>query len=84
MNKDWILRFITEYRETKERYEKLKFMLYKYKNGLLDFKPNCSYELLREQQRVMGEYLSILEERSVIEHINLNYVPDKPKDTVGN
>lgn len=77
MNKDWILRFITEYRETKERYEKLKFMLYKYKNGLLDFQPNCSYELLREQQRVMGEYLAILEERSVIEHINLNYVPDK-------
>ena len=46
-------------------------MLYKYKNNMLDFTPNCSYDLLRSQQKVMGEYLSILEERAIIEDIEL-------------
>ena len=68
---DYKVRFINEYKELKERYEKLKKMLYKYKNNMLAFTPNCSYELLRNQQKVMGEYLSILEERAIIEDIEL-------------
>ena len=64
-------RFINEYKELKERYEKLKKMLYKYKNNMLDFTPNCSYGLLRSQQEAMGEYLGILEERAIIEGIEL-------------
>ena len=40
---DYKVRFINEYKELKERYEKLKKMLYKYKNNMLDFTPNCSY-----------------------------------------
>ena len=68
---DYKVRFINEYKELKERYEKLKKMLYKYKNNMLDFTPTCSYELLRSQQKVMGEYLSILEERAIIEDIEL-------------
>ena len=60
---DYKVRFINEYKELKERYEKLKKML--------DFTPNCSYELLRSQQKVMGEYLGILEERAIIEGIEL-------------
>ena len=34
-------------------------------------KHDCPDHLLREQQRVMGEYLHILEVRAVIEHIDL-------------
>ena len=68
---DYKTRFINEYNELKERYEKLKKMLYKYKNDMLDFTPNCSYELLRSQQKAMGEYLGILEERAIIEGIEL-------------
>ena len=66
---DYKVRFINEYKELKERYEKLKKMLYKYKNNMLDFTPNCSYELLRSQQKVMGEYLSILEDGTVVKDI---------------
>ena len=34
-------------------------------------KHDCELELLREQQRFMGEYLHMLEIRAVIEHIDL-------------
>lgn len=71
MKMDYKERMILEYKELKERYEKLKVMLYKYKNNMLDFTPSCSYELLRSQQKVMGEYLAILEERAIIEGIDL-------------
>ena len=68
-----------EYWQVKIRYEKLKTMLNKYEVGLkevnvegrLGFKPNCSFELLREQHRFMGQYLHILELRAVIEDIDL-------------
>lgn len=68
---DYKERMIIEYKELKERYYKLKIMLYKYKNNMLDFTPSCSYDLLRSQQKAMGEYLGILEERAIIEDIDL-------------
>ena len=68
---DWKERFVQEYKELKERYNKLHRMLIKYEAGTLDFTPNCSLELLKEQKMYMGEYLRILEIRSEIENIDL-------------
>lgn len=64
-------RMILEYRQLKEKYEKLHKMLVKHDAGKLEFTPTCPIELLREQASVMGKYLYILEERAVIEDINL-------------
>ena len=74
---DYKQRFIAEYLQTKIRYEKLKNLNNKYlvtkESGKdhLGFKPNCSLELLIRQQRYMGEYLACLEQRAVIEDIDL-------------
>ena len=74
---DYKSRFVAEYLQTKIRYEKLKAMTTKYvvtiESGkdYLGFKPSCSVELLLKQQRFMGEYLSCLEQRAVIEDIEL-------------
>ena len=68
---DWKERFVQEYKELEERYNKLHRMLIKYEAGTLDFTPNCSLELLKEQKMYMGEYLRILEIRSEIEDIDL-------------
>lgn len=67
----WQNRMKREYRETKERYEKLHRMVTKYEAGTLDFTPNCSLDLLRQQKRHMGEYLHDLEIRAEIEGVEL-------------
>lgn len=64
-------RMITEYRELKERHDKLENMLQKYEHGLLDFKLTCSPNLLYAQLSVMSAYMHILEERAKIEKIVL-------------
>lgn len=64
-------RFKKEYAELKEKYTKLHKMLVKYEAGTLDFKPNCSLELLKKQKSLMGQYLNILEIRAEIEKISL-------------
>ena len=38
----------------------------------LNFTPKCSKHLLTAQYNTMHAYLSILEERAVIENVNLN------------
>lgn len=68
---DWKERVVQEYKELKERYNKLHRMLIKYEAGTLDFTPNCSLELLKEQKMYMGNYLRILEIRAEIEDIDL-------------
>lgn len=60
-----------EYRETKERYEKLHRLVTKYEAGVLEFTPKCSIELLKQQKKHMGEYLHDLEVRAEIEGVNL-------------
>ena len=67
----WQERMKQEYRETKERYEKLHRMVTKYESGVLEFTPNCSIDLLKQQKRHMGEYLHDLEIRAEIEGVNL-------------
>lgn len=64
-------RFKAEYYQTKIRYEKLHKMTIKYEAGTLDFTPNCSIELLKEQKSYMGNYLRTLEIRAEIEGIEL-------------
>lgn len=68
---DYKERFKAEYVQTSIRLGKLDAMLFKYKEGTLNFTPKCGYCLLSEQSRVMKEYLAILEERAVIEGIEL-------------
>lgn len=77
MSADHKKRFVAEYIQTKIRYEKLKKLNNKYLatketgKDYLGFKPSCSLELLVRQQRFMGEYLACLEQRAVIEDIEL-------------
>jgi hypothetical protein len=73
--------FKTEYYHTKERYERLKDLNNKIEAyGQLELekrifmeepKHDCPLTLLKQQQRVMGEYLHLLEVRAVIEKIEL-------------
>lgn len=71
LSNDWKERFLGEYWPLKHRYDNLHKMIVKYEAGTLDFTPNCSLELLKEQKAAMGKYLYILEVRAQIENINL-------------
>ena len=84
---DYRERFKAEYYQLKDRYEKLKAFNNKIEaanatdyrgpvNGLemkqVEMpKHDCPEFMLREQQRIMGEYLHILEVRAVIEGVEL-------------
>lgn len=76
---EWQSRFRGEYKELKDRYNKLHKMIVKYDAGTLDFKPTCPIELLRRQKTAMGEYLNILEIRAEIENVRGLDNDDKPK-----
>lgn len=67
---DWQQRFVREYTELLEKTIKLGNMLENWND--LNFKPKCSKSLLTAQYNTMKIYLSILEERAVIEDVNLN------------
>lgn len=69
---DYKLRMINEYKELKGKYDRLHRMLVKYDAGKLDFTPTCPIDLLRKQASIMGQYLYVLETRSLIEGVNLN------------
>ena len=69
---DYKGRMKAEYKELKDRYNKLHKMLVKYDAGKLEFTPTCPIELLKEQAAVMGRYLYILEIRSIIEGVDLS------------
>ena len=68
---DYKERFRAEYFQLKLRLEGLDKMLRAYRDGMLNFKPICSYDLLKSQSRVMRVYLDILKDRADIENINL-------------
>lgn len=77
LSNDYKERFKAEYWQTKVRYERLKkntTMLEA--NGIKYMTPakaldGTPFQLLRDQQRMMGEYLHTLELRAVIERIEL-------------
>ena len=62
-------RFKAEYYQLKIRLNKLAQMLLKYNE--LDFTPNCSFDLLNGQLKIMEVYMDYLEERAEIEGIEL-------------
>ena len=76
---DYKDRFKAEYYQTKIRYEKLK----KYANKIeveyitgknitgKKVEHDCPLDMLREQQRCMGQYLHVLELRAEIEGVEL-------------
>ena len=68
---DYKERMKKEYRQLKDRYDKLHRMCVKYEAGTLDFTPTCSLELLKEQKAAMGNYLHCLEVRAQIEEVEL-------------
>lgn len=68
---DWKERVQLEYKQLKERYDKLHNMIVKYEAGILEFTPNCPLDLLKEQAAAMGKYLYVLEARAQIEDIDL-------------
>ena len=70
----WQERFIKEYRELRDRTEKLANMLVEYEAGTLPFKPKCEFSVLHEQLIYMKGYLKVLEDRALIENINLEDV----------
>ena len=71
LSSDYKERFLAEYYQTKSRYEKLHKMIVKHDSGMLQFKPSCRVELLKEQAAAMGKYLFVLEVRAEIEGIDL-------------
>lgn len=74
-SEDYKERFIAEYHQVKIRYEKLKNFCNKIEVeemlGKEETKHDCQLELLREQQKYMGLYLSVLEKRAFIENVEL-------------
>ena len=72
---DYKDRFIAEYNQTKIRYEKLKAFCNRIEAAMINGddqpKHDCPVEYLRNQQRVMGEYLHVLEIRAIIENIEI-------------
>ena len=60
-----------EYYQLKIRHEGLARMLKGYREGTLNFEPNCDYDLLHSQLVYMECYMNVLEERAKIENIEL-------------
>ena len=63
--------FKAEYCQVKIRYEKLKYMLERWDNELLNFVPTCPRSTYDMQIRAMSDYIAVLEARAVMEGIAL-------------
>ncbi len=68
---DYKARFKAEYQQARIRYEKLLVLIRRAKDGQLDFDLSCPLELLELQEQAMRGYLIILQERAVVEKIDL-------------
>lgn len=64
-------RFKAEYYQLDNRIAGLQRMLKGYKEGTLDFTPNCPYQVLYEQLMYMKAYRDVLDARAEIENIEL-------------
>lgn len=76
LSKDPKDRMWAEYWQTKIRHTKLKAFANRIEAARLQEKPepqhSCSYDLLRKQQSIMGEYLHVLELRLAIDGMNID------------
>lgn len=68
---DYKERFKAEYYQLKNRLEGLQRMLTNWDEGKLNFKPTCPKDIYNSQLIAMGNYLSILGTRAMIENIEL-------------
>lgn len=68
---DYKERFIAEYCQVKIRYGKLKYMLERWDNGILNFTPTCPRSTYDLQISAMKDYIAILETRAVMEGVTL-------------
>ena len=68
---DYKERFIAEYCQVKILYGKLKYMLERWDNGILDFTPTCPRSTYDLQTAAMKDYIAILEARAVMEGVTL-------------
>ncbi len=64
-------RFRAEYNQLKIRYDKLVAMVEKWDKGKLNFVPTCPRELYTRQLDAMRDYLAVLEERAILEKVDL-------------
>ena len=78
LSPDYKHRLKAEYWQTKVRYEKLKrsnteWEAYRITNGMqaVAKESKTPMEVLQQQERVMGEYLHLLELRAVLEGVEL-------------
>lgn len=68
---DYKERFIAEYCQVKIRYGKLKYMLERWDNGILNFTPTCPRSTYDLQISAMKDYIAILDARAVMEGVTL-------------
>ena len=68
---DYKERFKAEYYQLKIRYDKLHNMCEKWDKEELDFTPTCSRFTYARQLNAMAFYLKILEERAIVEKVEL-------------
>ena len=68
---DYKERFKAEYYQLKIRYDKLHNMCEKWDKNELDFTPTCSRFTYARQLNAMAFYLKVLEERAVVEKVEL-------------
>lgn len=73
-SEDYKERFKAEYEQLCIRLYKLKDMLEKWDEGILNFTPTCPRRLLDEQVQVMEMYQLTLEERAKLEKIELTNI----------
>lgn len=72
VSKDYKSRFKAEYYQLDIRINKLKKAIDNYDKNTLDYKPECSKDLLEEQLIQMLGYKNLLKTRAKIEKINLD------------
>ncbi len=70
---DYKKRMQEEYSQLVERVIKLDNMLTKHFNKELDFELSCPIGLLERQLIIMNKYMHVLEERALIEGIDLSF-----------
>jgi len=71
LSEDYKERFQAEYGQLRLRYQKLKSMLDKWDQGMMDFEPACPRSIYNMQIRAMEDYIAVLEARAVMEDIIL-------------
>ena len=68
---DYKERFKAEYAQVVIRYKKLKNMLDKWDKNELTFTPTCPRSTYNMQIKAMTDYIAVLEDRAVMENVEL-------------